>query len=326
LPCMKTGSWDLGVSEELEMVEKRMRELVNSPQMTLTNVALHVIGAGGKRVRPTLAILSHHALHGNDLGKLIDIAAAMELIHSATLVHDDINDGADIRRGRKAAYKQFGLHEAIVAGDFLFARAFYVGGLFSKKIVEVVATSTTRLAEGEMMQFTHKWDSTLSVDQYLKIIEGKTAHPIKSAAEIGASLAEGRPEDIQALGEYGLNLGIAFQIIDDVLDVSGDERSLGKPIGTDLKEGNLTLPLILARDEDKAAARKIKEIFAAKSVTDAQVSETLKIVLGTGAVKKSIEIARGYATGATEYLDRLPESVHRSSLIELSRLVIDRTN
>jgi octaprenyl-diphosphate synthase len=323
---MTAGSWDLGVSKELEMVEKRMRELVDSPQMELTDVALHVIGAGGKRVRPTLAILSHHALHGNDMSKLIDIAAAMELIHSATLVHDDINDGADFRRGKKAAYKQFGLHEAIVAGDFLFARAFYVGGLFSKKIVEVVATSTTRLAEGEMMQFKHKWDSGLSVDQYLKIIEGKTAHPIKSAAEIGASLAEGKPEDVQALGEYGLNLGIAFQIVDDVLDVSGDERSLGKPIGTDLREGNLTLPLILARDEDKAAAKQIREVFAAGKVTEEQVAETLEMVRGTGAIEKSLEIAREYATGATEYLDRLPASVHRSRLIDLSRLVVDRTN
>ena len=326
MPCMSKGSWDLGVSKELDMVERRMRELVDSPQRSLTEVSLHVIGAGGKRVRPTLAILAHHALNGNDMKKLTDIAAAMELIHSATLVHDDINDEADLRRGRKAAYKQFGLHEAIVTGDFLFARAFSVGGLFSKKIVELVATSTARLAEGEMMQYAHKWDSNLSVDQYLKIIEGKTAYPLRSAAEVGGSLAEGRPEYIEALGEYGLNLGIAFQIVDDVLDITGDKKKLGKDTGTDIREGSMTLPLILARDEDKAVAKQIKEIFKAGKATDSHAEKTIEMVKETSAIKKSIKIARGYADGATEYLERLPESVHRSRLVDLSRLVVDRTN
>ena len=323
---MSKGSWDLGVSKELVMVEKRMRELVESTQKELTSVALHVIDAGGKRVRPKLSILAHHALGGNDLKKLIDIAAAMELIHSATLVHDDINDEADIRRGKKAAYKEFGLHEAIVTGDFLFARAFYVGGLFSKKIVEMIASSTAHLAEGEMMQYAHKWNSTLSVDQYIRIIEGKTAHPISAAAEVGGSLAEGKAEYIEALGEYGLNLGIAFQIVDDILDVTGDERSLGKGTGTDIREGNMTLPLILARDTDKAFAKHIKAVFKVGKVTDAQVEKTIDMVKDTCAVREALKIARGYAEGATEYLERLPESVHRNRLVDLSRLVVDRTN
>lgn len=325
MACM-TGSWDLGVSKELEMVDKRMRELVDSPQKTLTGVALHVIGAGGKRMRPTLTILSHHALHGEDLDKLIDIAAAMELIHSATLVHDDINDGADYRRGRKAAHKQYGLHEAIVTGDFLFARAFYVGGLFSRKIVELVATSTSRLAEGEIMQLVHKWDSSISVDQYLKIIEGKTANPIKCAAEVGASLAEGKPDDIEALGEFGLNLGIAFQIVDDVLDITGNERTLGKDVGTDLREGNLTLPLILAREEDKKVAKRLKELFAEEGANDAEVKDTLGLVRDTGAIKKSLEIARGYAAGSIDYLERIPDSAYLAKLVRLSKLVVERTN
>jgi len=323
---MTTSSWDLGVSEELEMVEKRMRELVNSPQKKLTKIALHVIDAGGKRLRPTIAILSHHALHGNDLDRLIDIAAAMELIHSATLVHDDINDGAEMRRGKKAAYKEFGLHEAIVTGDFLFARAFYVGGMFSKRIVELVANSTTQLAEGEIMQFTHKKDLGLSVDQYLKIIEGKTAHPIRSAAEVGACLAEGHADEVRALGEYGLNLGIAFQIVDDILDVVGDSQNVGKTTGIDLREGNMTLPMILSRDEDKNVAKRIKEAFAAKEPSESQIAATLKAVQDAGGVKKALEIARGYASGATEYLDHIPESSHRAGLIKLSKLVVERTS
>lgn len=320
------GSWDLGVSEELEMVEKRMRELVASPQKKLTGVALHVIDAGGKRIRPMIAILSHHALHGNDLSKLIDIAAAMELIHSATLVHDDINDGAEMRRGRKAAHKEFGLHEAIVTGDFLFARAFYVGGLSSKKIVELVANSTTQLAEGEIMQFGHKKDPKLSVDQYLKIIEGKTAHPIRSAAQVGACLAEAHADEIQALGEYGLNLGIAFQIVDDVLDIVGDPQNVGKTTGIDLREGNMTLPMILAREDDKEVAKQIRSVFAEKTPSEEQISRTLKMVREAGGVKKALEIARGYANGATEYLEHIPDSNYHASLVKLSRLIVERTN
>ena len=323
---MTNSSWDLGVSEELEMVEKRMRTLVASPQKKLTKVALHIIDAGGKRLRPTIAILSHHALHGNDLNKLIDIAAAMELIHSATLVHDDINDGAEMRRGRKAAYKEFGLHEAIVTGDFLFARAFFVGGQSSKKIVELVADSTTQLAEGEIMQFSHKRDLRLSVDQYLKIIEGKTAHPIRSAAEVGACLAEGHADEVQALGEYGLNLGIAFQIVDDILDVVGNPRDVGKTTGIDLREGNMTLPMILARDKDKGLTGMIKKVFDSKKPTNDEIAAVLKTVQEAGGVEKALEIAKGYAAGSTEYLDRIPDSKYRDSLLKLSKLVVERTS
>jgi len=326
LACMTANSWGLGVSKELRMVDKRMRELVDSPQEILTSVALHVIDAGGKRVRPTLAILSHHALKGKDLSGLIDIAAAMELIHSATLVHDDINDGADVRRGKKAAYKQFGLHEAIVAGDFLFARAFYLGGLFGKEIVERVAVSTTKLAEGEMMQFAHKWDAHLSQEHYLQIIEGKTAHPIKSAAEVGACLAKGSPERIRALGNYGLRIGIAFQIIDDILDITASEKILGKSTGTDLREGSLTLPLIIAMEEDKKVAKEIRAIFAKRHATDAEVEDALELVRESHAIHEATSIAEEYAEKAAGYLKKLPESTYRERLFELSQLVVSRAN
>jgi octaprenyl-diphosphate synthase len=323
---MTTNSWDLGISKELRMVDKRMRELVDSPQEILTGIALHVIDAGGKRVRPTLAILSHHALKGNDLRGLIDIAAAMELIHSATLVHDDINDGADVRRGKKAAYKQFGLHEAIVAGDFLFARAFCLGGLFGKDIVERVAVSTTKLAEGEMMQFAHKWDADLSPDHYLQIIEGKTANPIKSAAEVGGCLAKGSPEGIRALGNYGLRIGIAFQIIDDILDITASEKILGKSTGTDLREGSLTLPLIFAIEDDKKVAKKIRAIFAKRHATDDDIEDALELVRESNAIHEATSIAEECAEKATGYLEKLPASVHRERLYKLAELVVSRAN
>ena len=321
---MSANSWDLGINEELEMVERRMKKLVSSSQNLLTNASLYVIEAGGKRLRQTLAILTHHAMNGNEMERLIDIASAMELIHSATLVHDDINDGAETRRGKKAAYKEFGLHEAIVTGDFLFARAYYVGGTFGKKIVELVATATTQVAEGEMMQYDHRKDPRLSVDQYLRIIEGKTASPIKIAAQLGVILAKGHADDIRTFGEYGLNLGIAFQIVDDILDVTGDERRLGKPIGSDLREGNLTLPVILARDRDKSLSKKIMELFKSDEPDDATVNDCIDVIKKSGAIQDAIGIAKGYSEGAKEYLELVPTSKYRDKLFELTDLVVNR--
>jgi len=321
---MSANSWDLGINEELEKVEQRMKRLVQSSQNLLTSASLYVIEAGGKRLRPTLAILSHHAMKGNELERLIDIASAMELIHSATLVHDDINDGAETRRGKKAAYKEFGLHEAIVTGDFLFARAYYIGGTFGRKIVELVANATTQVAEGEMMQYNHRKDPKLSVDQYLRIIEGKTAAPIKTAAQLGVILAKGHSEDIRNFGEYGLNLGIAFQIVDDILDVTGDERKLGKPIGSDLREGNLTLPVILARDKDKGLAKRIVELFKSEKPEDEEIRDCIGLVRSSDAVDDAIKIAKGYAEGAKEYLESVPASKYRDRLFELTDLVVNR--
>jgi len=321
---MNARSWDLGINEELDRVEKKMKDLVSSSHDQLKSMSLHIIEAGGKRLRPTLAILSHHAMKGNDLNRLVDIAAAMELIHSATLVHDDINDGAEMRRGKKAAYRKFGLHEAIVTGDFLFARAFYVGGTFGKKIVELVAASTTQVAEGEVMQYMHKRDPKLSVDQYLRIIEGKTASPIKTSAQLGVLLAKGHAEDVRNFGEYGLNLGIAFQIVDDILDVIGDEQHLGKMIGSDLREGNLTLPVILAKDKDKDITKCIKELFKSEKADELQIKECLEMVKRSGAIESAIDIANGYASGAKEYLENIPASQHRDRLFNLTDLVVNR--
>jgi len=322
---MSSVSWELGVDNELAMVDKRMKELVASSQKILTDVALHVVNSGGKRLRPTLAILSHHALQGNNMERLVDIAAAMELIHSATLVHDDINDGADLRRGKRAAYKQFGMHEAIVAGDFMFARAFYVGGGFEKKIIELVAECCTHLAEGEIRQYAHRGDIELSVDQYLKIIRGKTAHPIKAAALIGASLADGSSEDIRALGEYGLNVGMAFQIVDDILDVIGDEQQLGKMTGSDIREGNMTLPVIIAREKDDGIARSLQDVLGAKALDASEIDRFLEMVRESGGVEQSLEIARRYSKDSIKYLESIPDSDHKNRLRELARLIVERS-
>lgn len=322
---MSQWASELGLEKELASVERRMRELVDSSQKILTEVALHVVDSGGKRLRPSLAILAHKSLKGEDLGNVIDISAAIELIHSATLIHDDINDGAEMRRGRKAAYREFGLHEAIVAGDFMFARAFCVGGRFDADIVDLVAESCKSLAEGEIMQYRNRNNANLSVEDYMKIIGGKTAHPIKTSAQVGASLAGGDHDQIRAFGNYGMNIGTAFQIVDDILDIVGEEKSLGKRTGSDIREGNMTLPVILALERDPEISKALPGILGNRDMGVGQTTEFLEKIRESGGVDAAYEVSYEFAEAAVSYLDYIPDSVFRNKLSELPRLIVGRS-
>lgn len=322
---MSQWASELGLEEELASVERRMRELVDSSQKILTDVALHVVDSGGKRLRPSLAILAHRSLMGEDLESVIDISAAIELIHSATLIHDDINDGAEMRRGRKAAYRQFGLHEAIVAGDFMFARAFCVGGKFDADIVDLVAESCKSLAEGEIMQYRNRNNPDLSVEDYMKIIGGKTAHPIKTSGQVGASLAGGDSGQIKAFGGYGMNIGTAFQIVDDILDIVGDEKSLGKRTGSDIREGNMTLPVILAVEKDPEVAKLLPGVLGRRDIDEKQTAEFLTMIRESGGVDAAYKASYKFAEAAVEYLDGIPDSIFRNKLAELPRLIVGRS-
>lgn len=318
------GAWDFGVSNELALVERMIADAVKSPESILTDVAMHVIGAGGKRIRPTVTILSYRALGGLDVEKIASMSAAFELIHSATLIHDDINDGGSTRRGRISAYRKFGLHTSVVAGDFLFVKAFGLGGVFGGRVVELTADACTKLAEGEILQAHYKNDGRISFDQYLKIIEGKTASPISAGAKVGAYLAEAALDDINAMGEYGMNLGIAFQIVDDILDVIGDAATLGKPIGSDIREGNLTLPSILAIERSKEAEEAILTAIKKSPPPEAEVQRCLELIKAAGAIEQSREIAREYAGGALEYLNGIEDGPYRLGMSELAQRILDR--
>ncbi len=319
-----TSAWDFGIQRELGMVDAKLHEMVKSQEKVLTEASLHVIDAGGKRLRPTVTILSFRSLGGRDIERVIEIAAGFELIHSATLVHDDINDGGTSRRGRETVYKKYGLHDAIVTGDFLFTKAFRLGGAFDKTVIETTADACANLAEGEVLQNRYRHRRDLTVDTYLKVIERKTAQPIRAGAMVGAYLAEGSPEEIEALGSYGLDLGIAFQIIDDVLDFTGDPRKTGKSPGMDLKEGHLTLPSLLAiKESDKARAELLRVITQSEPSAE-DVRTCAGLVLDSGAIDKSKGMAEFYAMEALQHLGCLPESGFGKSLKEVVTKVLDR--
>jgi octaprenyl-diphosphate synthase len=305
---MTTSPWDFGIQKELGMVDEKLREMVKSQEQVLTDASLHVIDAGGKRLRPTVTILAYKALGGRDVRKIVDIAAGFELIHSATLIHDDINDGGSTRRGRMTVYKKFGLHDAIVTGDFLFAKAFQLGGTFDKTVVETTADACAALAEGEILQNRYRHKKDLTIDTYLKVAERKTAQPIKAGAMVGGYLAGGSPEEIASLGKYGLDLGIAFQIVDDILDFTGDEKKTGKMVGNDLKEGNLTLPSLLAIKSSDDAKNAILAVISQEDPPIESVIGCAKMVVKSGAIEKARGMGEYYGMEALGHLGCLSDT------------------
>jgi len=320
-----TGSPDFGISSELALVEERIRQSIVSEEPLLHDIARYVIEAGGKRIRPVVTLLSFQALGGKDVRQAIDLAAALELIHSATLIHDDINDGGEMRRGRLAAYKKFGLQNALVTGDFLFVKAFGIGGKFDADIVELTADACAALAEGEIRQKRHAYDTQVSQEEYLDIIRRKTALPIMAGAKIAGLLAGARLEHVEAVGDYGLYLGIAFQIVDDILDVVGDGKRLGKPAGTDIREGNVTLVAIHALNNgstvDHAA---LARIIRKRRKVQADVQRALGMLRSSGAIEKARADAHHFGSLAKKALDPLADGDAKRSMIRLVDYVLTR--
>jgi len=320
-----TGSLDFGVAKELALVEERIRESIVSEEPLLYDIARYVIDAGGKRIRPVVTLLSFQALGGKDVRQAVDLAAALELIHSATLIHDDINDGGEMRRGRLAAYRKFGLQNALVTGDFLFVKAFGIGGKFDADIVELTANACAALAEGEIRQKRHAYDSGVSREEYLDIIRRKTAMPIMAGAKIAGLLAGARLEHVEAAGDYGLNLGIAFQIVDDILDVIGDGARLGKPAGTDIKEGNVTLVAIHALNNGSTVDHQtLARIIRKRRKVDADVQRALDMFRTSGAIEKTRADAEVFGSIAKKSLDSIADSDAKRSMIRLVDYVLTR--
>ena len=318
-------SLDFGVAREIALVEARIRESIVSEEPLLQDIARYVIDAGGKRIRPIVTLLSFQALGGKEVRQAIDLAAALELIHSATLIHDDINDGGEMRRGRLAAYKKFGLQNALVTGDFLFVKAFGIGGKFDADIVELTANACAALAEGEIRQQRHAFDTSVSRDEYLDIIRRKTALPMMAGAKIAGLLASARLEQIDAVGDFGLNLGMAFQIVDDILDVVGKGSRLGKPSGTDIREGNVTLVAIHALNDGSAIdVTALSRLIHKRRKEEAEVQRALALLRDSGAVETARAEAVAFGQLAKKSLDPVPEGPAKANMARLVDFVLSR--
>jgi len=309
------------VSDELKLVEENLVRAIRSREPQLTDISGHLIYGGGKRVRPMVTLLAYAAFGGKRVADIVDIATAIELIHTATLLHDDIIDGADTRRGKASAYKKFGLKSTLVAGDFLFIKAFEFAGKFDETIVQWTADACTLLTEGEILQGRFNRNRSVTLDDYVEIVKRKTASLFQTGAKVGAYLAGANTALVDEIERYGLHMGIAFQMVDDVLDVVGHPDLLGKPTGMDLRDGNPALPIILAMKNGDAA---VCDAFDCQTPTEAQVAAALNSIKNGPAIEEAKLLAKRYAQEALKSIKKLPPSLYRNGLKTLVQLIIDR--
>lgn len=305
------GTAALGlIATELTQVEEKLTDLLVSREPLLSEIAMHLIGGGGKRVRPAVALLVFKACGGDSVVDMVDVAVALELIHSATLLHDDIIDGGKTRRGRPSAFSQFGLADTLVTGDFLFSKAFELCGRFEEHIVRWAADACISLTEGEIMQGRFRRNPSVTVDDYLEIIARKTASLFSQGARVAAHLAGAGEQTSEAMWACGFNIGMAFQVIDDLLDVEGDEGLTGKPVGIDLRDGNPSLPLVLALERDET----VRRVFLSPEPEEAAIADALQRVRSLGVLPTVRRLAEDYTRRARTLLAGLPYSVFRESL------------
>ncbi len=312
------------VAADMLAVNALIRARLASDVVLVNQVAEHIVGGGGKRLRPLLHLVAARAAgyRGHDR---IALAAVIEFIHTATLLHDDVVDESDLRRGRKTANAVWGNAASVLVGDFLYSRSFQMMvELDRMRVMRILADTTNRIAEGEVLQLLNIGNPDTDEAAYLNVIERKTAVLFAAATRLGAVLAELAPAEEEALARYGLDLGFAFQIADDVLDYVSDASTLGKNIGDDLAEGKPTLPLIhaIARSAP-AQADKLKRAIS-EGGRDA-LKDVLAAIHGTGALELSRDRAHAYARSAREALNALPRSDARDALDMLADYAIDRT-
>lgn len=309
------------VAAELEQVEKRLVTILHSREPLLNEIGHYLIDAGGKRARPGVALMVFRACGGRDPHDIIDIATALELIHSASLLHDDIIDGSHTRRGKASALHRFGLADTLVAGDFLFGRAFALCGRFDEKVISWATDACISLTEGEVMQGRFRRNPDVTAADYLEIISRKTASLFSQGARLGAHFAGASEELIESLASCGFCVGMAFQIVDDLLDVEGDGDRTGKPIGIDLKEGNPSLPLVLAIELNA----EVKQVFQNTQATNQELASALELIRRSGVLTEVKQRARSYGQQALAALSGLEPSRYYDSLRCFVLQLIDRT-
>ena len=306
-------------------VDRFIKARMESSAPTIPALADHLISAGGKRLRPLVAIAAARMCGGTG-DACLKLATAVEFIHTATLLHDDVVDGSKLRRGKVAAHLIWGGATSVLVGDFLFARAFeLMVETGSLRVLDILSKASSVIAEGEVLQLIRAHDLNLDQDTYLEIIGAKTAELFAAAAEAGAVSAGEPPERAAALRAYGLNLGLAFQLADDVLDYGGAAETLGKNAGDDFREGKATLPLLLAiaRSGPREAAFWERAVGRLEQ-TEADFRRARELVVGTGALEAALDCAADYAEAAKAALEPFARDAWRDALEALADFAVSR--
>jgi octaprenyl-diphosphate synthase len=313
------------MAAEMEEVDAVIQQRLASKVVLINQISHYIISAGGKRIRPMLVLLFANAL-GFQGKERFELAAIVEFIHTATLLHDDVVDESDLRRGRATANALFGNAASVLVGDFLYSRAFQMMVSVNRlRVLDVLADATNVIAEGEVLQLMNMHDPDLAVEDYLKVIRFKTAKLFEASARLGAVLANVAPHVEEACAAYGRCLGTAFQLVDDLLDYEGSTNQLGKNVGDDLREGKPTLPLLIAMEratqEDRLLIR-----HAIEQGEVSRLADIVAIVRRTGAIEATRDAARAEAEKARLNLANLPDTLHREALLEFCARSVERSS
>ena len=311
------------IADDLKRVDEVIHRRLSSDVVLIRTIADYIVGSGGKRLRPALVLLSANAFGAQGPARH-ELAAVIEFIHTATLLHDDVVDESSLRRGRKTANAEFGNAASVLVGDFLYSRAFQmIVEAGSLRIMKVLADATNVIAEGEVLQLLNVHDADTDEDKYLRVIRYKTAKLFEAATQVGAILGGATPELEKSVAEYGMHLGTAFQLIDDVLDYSGDLHETGKNLGDDLAEGKPTLPLIRVMQAGDERERKLVR-HAIEQGGKSDLEGVVAAIHRVGALDYARERARAEAAVASSRLAGIPDSPCRDSLLQLALFSVER--
>jgi octaprenyl-diphosphate synthase len=313
------------ISSDMEAVNRVIRQQLHSDVPLVSQIADYIITAGGKRIRPVLVLLvanafaykgtHHHAL-----------AAVVEFIHTATLLHDDVVDESSLRRGRETANAMFGNAASVLVGDFVYSRAFQMMvNVGDMRVMQILADATNVIAEGEVLQLLNMHDPDVNEARYLQVIRSKTAKLFEAAAQIGALIAGAPEAEVEAAAEYGRSLGTAFQLVDDALDYSGNAADIGKNVGDDLREGKPTLPLIYLMENGTPKQRELVR-SCIENGDETHFDEILAAITSSGALDYTMQEAMKAAQRATDALSGLPDSQFKQALLNLSVFAVDRNH
>ena len=300
-----------------EALEDFVQEKMASSQAPAMNLVREVLLAGGKRYRPVLALLAFEAAGGEEISEVMDLALSAEIIHTATLVHDDIYDSSKTRRGKPTLHASHGLAHGIIGGDYLFVLGFGLGGKYDARIVERMADTCANIASGELLQHEHIGNLATTPEDYYSIIDGKTAGPFATACSCAAIIAGASDEVISSLEEFGWEVGRAFQLVDDLLDLTGDEK-MGKPRGSDVHEGKMTLPIIHALTMLHGVEREqLADIL--KNFSDDRWNELVSLLSLAGSFEYSEQLIENHVNRALRKLESLPESDASKLMAEVAK-------
>ncbi|MHB8572624.1 MAG: polyprenyl synthetase family protein [Candidatus Dormibacteria bacterium] len=314
----------LPIRDELAELETRFRTSIEADTGVFSNIMTHFFAAGGKRLRPALALLCCR-LGDYDFEKAAAVAMAVEFIHSATLVHDDVIDRAPTRRGFPTVAATYGDNTAIIVGDYYFGKAAHlIGDVDDPRVLQILSSTVMRICHGEILQLTSRNEYLQTVEQYYAKIEHKTATLLSASCHAASVLSHRDADRIDALRSYGYNVGMAFQVVDDVLDYVSSAEEMGKPVGSDLRQGTVTLPLMYAL-EDAPSRSVLEPILARASLEESDFAQVVEVVRQSPGVERSYAAAQDWSRRAVADMTMFPESPYRQALVDIAEFVVART-